>query len=251
MRRRGGVLPPPLRYDETRYSSKIRTLLLISPLHGQLPLKGKPWCGAKPTHVQIHYYLYKTPGQAKPAPEDVLAPGRGCRGFFLAAGIAAAGIGTAAAAGAAAVAAAAIAAAAVTAAAAGRAGRRIRRGGADPGDGGGRARSRAAAAAAAGIAAGLPDKIRENDPAVHATGITHSGKASKKRCHGARRSMTSYDPLRQFVLTGVRRLHAAGAPSAAQSPDRRSASPARAGRPGRAARASRPSVPVSSRSPRT
>ena len=138
-----------------------------------------------------------------------------------------------------------------TAAAAGRAGRRIRRGGADPGDGGGRARSRAAAAAAAGIAAGLPDQIRENDPAVHATRITHSGKASKKRCHGARRSMTSYDPLRQFVLTGVRRLPAATAPSAARSPGRRSANPARAGRPGRAARASRPSVPVSSRSPRT
>ena len=171
--RRAGQAPP-LRYDETRYSSKIRTLLLISPLRGQLPLKGKPWCGAKPTHVQIHYYLYKTPGQASPAPEDVLAPGRGCRGFFLAAGI-----GADAAAGAAAVTAAAIAAAAVTAA--GRAGRRIRRGGADPGDGGGRARSRAAAAAAAGIAAGLPDKIRENDPAVHATGITHSGKASKKK----------------------------------------------------------------------
>ena len=180
--RRAGQAPP-LRYDETRYSSKIRTLLLISPLRGQLPLKGKPWCGAKPTHVQIHYYLYKTPGQASPAPEDVLAPGRGCRGLFLAAGIAAAAGRSAAAAGAradAAAGAAAVAAAAVTAAAAGRAGRRIRRGGADPGDGGGRARSRAAAAAAAGIAAGLPDKIRENDPAVHATGITHSGKPPKK-----------------------------------------------------------------------
>ena len=250
--RRAGQAPP-LRYDETRYSSRIRTLLLISPLRGQLPLKGKPWCGAKPTHVQIHYYLYKTPGQASPAPEDVLAPGRGCRGLFLAAGIAAAAGRRAAAAGAradAAAGAAAVAAAAVTAAAAGRAGRRIRRGGADAGDGGGRGRA-GAAAAAAGIAAGLPDKIRENDPAVHATGITHSGKASKKRCHGARRSMTSYDPMRQIVPICARRLPAAGAPSAARSPDRRSASPARAGRPGRAARASRPSVPVSSRSPRT
>ena len=43
---RAGGASPPLRYDETRYSSEIRTLPLISRLRRQLPPKGKPWVRA-------------------------------------------------------------------------------------------------------------------------------------------------------------------------------------------------------------
>ena len=44
---RGRGRAPPLRYDETCGSSKIRTLPLISRLRRQLPPEGKPWDGAK------------------------------------------------------------------------------------------------------------------------------------------------------------------------------------------------------------
>ena len=72
--------------------------------------------------------------------------------------------------------AAAVAAAAVTAATAAAAARRAARGGgAHAGHGGRGGRGIAAARTAAGVAARLADEIRENDPAVNAAGITHSG----------------------------------------------------------------------------
>ena len=57
---------PPLRYDETRYISKIRTLPLISRLRRQLPPEGKPWASANRCCLKIA--AARTCGRGKPRP---------------------------------------------------------------------------------------------------------------------------------------------------------------------------------------